>query len=63
MGTTTKQAVAVEGELRRIAVSRIRVLDGFDPRRERDAKKFAELVATVAPGRARAGPRDPQRGR
>jgi ParB/RepB/Spo0J family partition protein len=47
MGTTTKQAVAVEGELRRIAVSRIRVLDGFNPRRERDPNRFAELVATV----------------
>jgi ParB family chromosome partitioning protein len=47
MGTTTKQAVAVEGELRRIAVSRIRVVDGFNPRRERDPKRFAELVATV----------------
>jgi hypothetical protein len=36
MGTTTKQAVAVENELRRIAVSSIRVVDGFNPRRERD---------------------------
>src|SRR3954451_12899952 len=47
MGNTTKQAVAVEGELRRIAVSRIRVVDGFNPRRERDPKRFAELVETV----------------
>jgi ParB/RepB/Spo0J family partition protein len=47
MGNPTKQAVAVEGELRRIAVSHIRVVDGFNPRRERDANRFAELVATV----------------
>ena len=32
MGTTTKQAVAVEGELRCIAVLRIRVVDGFSIR-------------------------------
>jgi ParB family transcriptional regulator, chromosome partitioning protein len=51
MGTSTKQAVAVavavEGELRRVAVSRIRVVDGFNPRRERDPKRFAELVETA----------------
>ena len=47
MGTTTKQAVAVEGELWRLPVSRIRVVDGFNPRRDRDPKQFAELVATV----------------
>ena len=47
MGTTTKQAVAVERELRRIAVARIRVVDGFNPRRERDPERFAELVQTV----------------
>lgn len=35
------------GELRRVALSRIQVQPDFNPRTARDAKKFAQLVASV----------------
>ena len=44
---TTSNGNGAVGELRRVALSRIQVQPDFNPRTARDAKKFAQLVASV----------------
>ena len=47
MTDTTVNGNRPVGELRQVALSRIRVLPDFNPRTARDAKRFAQLVASV----------------
>lgn len=44
---TTTNGTGAVGELRRVALSRIHVEPGFNPRTARDPRRFAQLVASV----------------
>lgn len=43
----TTDSVHTNGEPRVVALSRINVSDGFNPRSRRDPKRFAQLVGSI----------------